>query len=110
MFNCVARLLYNLVSADRYLEQLTQMTFEQIAQFQQDKWLLNVAALLRLDPFLANRVILHWLIVEKVPCTPSENIILEIRRFLGNTKSIKHAMLPGFVVMKQKGCSLIVKK
>lgn len=79
---------------DAFLQRLTQTTFDEIFSCDQvsGKLVGNLAKLQNLDPVLQRRVILHWLISEKITFSVSAGFINEIMRFLASPQGGVHTL------------------
>jgi tRNA(Ile)-lysidine synthase len=76
------RTLHNLSETESFLKQVTQRTFESIAQLKDGTWFVDLAQLEKIKPFMQHRLLMHWLIAEQVPFVPSQSFVQEIKRFL----------------------------
>ncbi len=113
----ITNTMARLKDEDAFLDELTKTTFAQL--FEEDKKPLilpairsqsknvgsksqeraiqtvSLSAFLAIPPTLQQRIIIHWLILEKVAFTPSEGLIEEILRFLrhpnGGSHQISHS-------------------
>lgn len=70
---------------------------------------LPIQKILELNPFFRNQLILTWLIKADIPFTPSQNLIEEIVRFLGNTKSSSHTLYQTWRIIKKR-CYAYIQK
>ncbi|TET06056.1 tRNA lysidine(34) synthetase TilS [Candidatus Dependentiae bacterium] len=100
--------IHHLQKAEKFLEQLTQETFAKVTQQENGKCILLLTSFFQLDPFLQKRVILHWLITEKVPFKPSEGLLNEILRFVQGPDSKKHQIHRFWILVKRKNQLSIV--
>jgi tRNA(Ile)-lysidine synthase len=94
--------IHHLQKAEKFLEQLTQETFNKVTQQENGKYILMLTLFNQLDSFLQKRVILHWLITEKVPFKPSEGLLNEILRFAQGPDSKKHEIHRFWILVKKK--------
>ena len=92
--NNFATTIEKLKEEDELLKRLTQQAFHEIFSYDQPFGIHkgNLAKLQNLDPILQRRVILHWLVAEQIPFTPSAGFINEIVRFLASREGGKHAL------------------
>lgn len=104
------RTLSSLQETEEFLTDLTATTFACIAEKKDDVWLVNTKKLNALTPYLFNRVVLYWLIQEKVPFVPSAGLLDEIQRFLCNQNSKKHTLHRAWSVKKSKECVFIARQ
>lgn len=100
--NNFLRTLTHLQEIETYLTTLTQKTFVTIAHKQDDIWELSVDKFLLLEPVLRYRVLLHWLIVHKIPFTPTQKFLDEILRFLQQPGSKTHHLHKQWSLVKKK--------
>lgn len=103
------RTLKSLHETEDFLIRLTTQTFNVITQFDGVMHQLDIAAFFALDPVLQNRILMHWLIAEQVPYTPSETFLHEIKRFLSNKKHKEHTMHHLWSLHKHDGIASIIK-
>ena len=64
--------------------------------------------LLSLDPYLQKRILMHWLIVNKVPFTPQDSFFNEILRFLSQPGSKTHQIHEQWGIRKEKKMASII--
>lgn len=76
------RTLSSLQETEDFLQHLTESTFENISQRVHDIYQLDAQALLSQHPALLKRLVLHWLISEKVQFPTSKGFLDEIITFL----------------------------
>lgn len=87
------RTINNLAETEAYLVSHTHELFNTLSFLSEHKKLsLDIKKLLTIDFFMQRRLIMHWLCTEKVSFNPSENIILEILRFLRESKASTHTV------------------
>lgn len=86
------RTIDHLIEVEAYLVKHTQTMFTTISFFSNYQLMIDIQKLILADLFMQRRLIMHWLITEKVAFNPSEKIILEILRFLQNKKAATHTI------------------
>lgn len=101
--------LQQLQAAENTVKQLTENLFFELAHKKDEVWFIDAPKLLSLDPYLRNRIILHWLIEERVTFTPSENFFAEIMRFVEQPGSKDHRMHAFWGIRKKKNVLSIYK-
>jgi tRNA(Ile)-lysidine synthase len=87
-----------LQETEEFLKDLTHLTFEQLSNASGQ---LSISGLLQLHPILAKRVILIWLIKNKVRFSPSQSLFDEIGRFLSQTRKGKHTLYGSWQIKKE---------
>lgn len=92
-----AKTVQHLQNTEQFLQKLTEQTFNQITIKQSDSWHLNLAQFFNLDPFLQDRVLLYWLIQEKVSFVPSAGLLQEIKRFLKSSGNSPHRLYTWYI-------------
>lgn len=108
--NNFLRTMHNLRDAENFLSNLTSTVFAQIITIDTDKISMNLEQFHQLDPYLQNRVIIHWLINSQVPFTPTETFIDEIMRFLEQPEDKEHHIHHAWYIKKQHNKAFIVHK
>lgn len=103
------RTLKSLHETEDFLTRLTIQTFNAITEFDGQTYHLNIQAFFALEPVLQNRVLMHWLITEQVPYTPTETFLHEIKRFLSNKKHNEHSMHHLWSLQKDAGKATLLK-
>lgn len=98
-----AKTLDSLHETEEFLQWLTQDTFNTLISGEPEQLKIDQQSFMALDPFLQKRIIMHWLIAERVPFTPSTGLIDEIIRFIVQTKSSSHTLYGKWVIEKKKG-------
>ncbi len=99
--------LESLQETEQFLQNLTVKTYEELVVDSSN--FLCLSKLLALDDFLQNRIILHWLIENKVTFTPSQSFLEEIRKFLHQTKSSSHMIHTNWMIFKKQK-NVFIKK
>lgn len=89
-------------------EFLQQQSAAQLQEMMDKNSGLDIQKLLALHPVLRNRVLIKWLIMHKVPFTPSQGLLDEIVRFLENSKSNSHTLYGKWHL--EKKCSTVILK
>ncbi len=103
------RTLTHLQDIEEFLVQLTKTTFASIATQKNDVWHLEPKKLLALAPILQYRILLHWLIINKVSFTPTQKFLDEILRFLQQPGTKKHQIHEAWTLVKNKDTIFISK-
>jgi tRNA(Ile)-lysidine synthetase-like protein len=98
-----------LKAEDAFLQNLAEKTFTELFSYDASQKAHHVrcAQLLALDGVIVQRIIMHWLIREKVTFTPSTSFINEILRFLGTPNGGSHQISPDAHLHKQRGSAWI---
>ncbi len=101
--------LGTLKEEDAFLQKLAEQTFNEL--FAQDSsthpYRVNCMQLLAHDPVITRRVVIQWLIREKVAFTPSSSLMREILRFLSSPRGGSHQISPTSIICKQRGIAWI---
>lgn len=87
-----------LIETEEFLQELCAAQLQEIMDENKG---LNIQKLLALHPVLRNRLLINWLIMHKVPFTPSQGLLDEIVRFLENTKSNTHTLYQKWQLIKK---------
>jgi tRNA(Ile)-lysidine synthase len=104
------RTLESLQETEQFLQNLTEKTYTQLESLENNVHFLNLCGLLNLDDYLRKRVILFWLIENKVHFTPTESLLNEMQQFLLNKKSNSHALHTTWLIKKKHNKICIIKK
>lgn len=99
------RTLNSLKQTEQFLEKMVQEKFNEISYNNQ----IDLKKLFELDPFLINKIIIFWLIHEKVQFQLTEQFIDEIARFLKTPVGGAHQMHQEWSIEKKKNLAKIVK-
>lgn len=91
-----------LQKTNTYIEQETERALTQLGHLRQETYWIDIKKLLALHPFMRDQVILAWLIKTGVPFAPSQELIEEIVRFLGNNKSSSHTFYQSWQITKKQ--------
>jgi tRNA(Ile)-lysidine synthase len=94
--------LNRLKAAEQFLEQLTTQTFATISSTHDNQCIIDIAALLATNEILLHRLILHWLITEKVTFAVSQALLDEIIRFLRNSNDGTHTIHNQWSLIKKQ--------
>lgn len=101
----------HLKAEDLFLKNLAEQSFknifsydEQHQQYRGDLKKFNI-----LHPILQQRIMVHWLFLEKLPCTISSSFINEILRFLTSARGGKHQIGPSILLHKKQSYCWIEK-
>ena len=105
-----AKTLKRLKQTDAFLHKLTTDTFEQlkIANIK-GILLLNLNQLVKLEPVLQDRILIHWLVQEQVSFVPTKKFLDEITRFLSQSGSKEHQIHHDWKLVKKKNHVYIEK-
>lgn len=96
------RTMHNLHQTESFLHDVTNKTFKSIATLIDGAWHIDINALQNARPFMQHRLLMHWLIAQQVPFTPSQAFLEEIKRFLFNGESKEHSLHKAWVIVKKK--------
>lgn len=99
----------HLQHAELFLKKQTQENLHKTTRQENGKRILLLSSFFQIDPFLQKRVLLQWLIGEKVFFKPSEGLIDEIIRFAGQDGSKKHQIHHSWTIVKKKNQLYITK-
>lgn len=106
--SAIKRSFANLQETEKFLEQLTQQTFEQISRQQNDSIFINQEKFLALEPFLQKRVLLVWLCSANVPFVPTQQFFDEILRFITTSQKNKHQVNKQWWLQRAQGNQLFI--
>lgn len=95
----------NLTQTEQLLQELAAKTLVQISD---EEGSLSIEPLLSLHPVLCNRVLINWLITNKVPFTPSQSLLDEIMRFFKQPGNGKHIFYGKWCIKKNSGYACII--
>lgn len=84
--------------AEEFLQELAAST---LAKLTDQNNALEIKLLLSLHPVVRNRVLIQWLITNKVPFTPSQGFLDEIVRFLEHPHAIQHTFYGKWTLHKE---------
>ncbi|MEX0940493.1 MAG: tRNA lysidine(34) synthetase TilS [Candidatus Babeliales bacterium] len=101
------RTMHNLQQTESFLVDLTQQSFKTIAHLKENTWIIDIDSLYKLHPFMQLRAIMHWLISERVPFTPTERFLEEIKRFLFSAEKKEHQIHHAWAIVKKGQSALI---
>ena len=102
--------LNRLKTTERFLEQLTQKTFDEISSIQNDQRYINIAQLLNTYEPLRSRILMHWLIKENVSFPATHAFLDEMMRFLKNPQGGTHAAHQQWSLVKKQQSAFLIKK
>jgi tRNA(Ile)-lysidine synthase len=93
-----------LKAEDTFLQNLAEKTFNDIFMFDRvaGKYIGNLSQFRDVDPVLQQRVILHWLIKEKIQFAVSANFIHELLRFLQTPTGGAHVVASNAILHKKQ--------
>jgi tRNA(Ile)-lysidine synthase len=86
-----------LIETEEFLQQLCAAELQEIMDGNRG---LYIQKILELHPVMRNRVLINWLIMHKVPFSPSQGLLDEIVRFLENTKATSHTLYQKWQLIK----------
>jgi tRNA(Ile)-lysidine synthase len=101
--------LHRLTATENFLEKFTATTFAAITSQKNDTYILNITDFLALDPVLQHRVLLYWLITEKVPFPITQAFLDEIIRFFKNPRGGTHIIHEQWRIIKKQNEASLVK-
>ena len=101
------RTIKNLTDTHDFLEQHTLALWAKIAR--QDPLEITLEPFLAVHPVMRHRLLLFWLIKEKVPFCPREAFFNEIHRFLSMNSPGEHQVQKGWKIVKKSGHARIEK-
>lgn len=101
----------HLQQTEAFLEQLTATTFATLAHYDDANhcYIINKAALLTQEQFMQNRLIMYWLISERVALPASTSFLDEIVRFLRQPGSKEHTIHHKWRIVKQKNICYVLQ-
>ncbi len=102
--------LNRLKKTEDFLEQLTAEKFNAISSVEKKHLSINIKQFLNLHPVMHYHTLLHWLIVENVPFSPTQAFLDEIIRFLNQPEGKTHHIHKQWSVVKRKGSAFIQTK
>ena len=94
--------LNRLKTTEQFLERLAQKAFEEISSIQNDKQIICMNQFLSYDEALHQRILLYWLINEKVPFPPTQAFFDEIMRFIKNPNGGTHNIHKSWSLVKKQ--------
>jgi len=103
------RTINHLHETELFLEQLTSTLFAHITQFDHEKLMLQISLFCKQEPFIRYRILMHWLINQQVPFTPTHAFLQEIERFLTQPGDKKHQMHHSWHITKKQDRAFIAK-
>lgn len=103
------RTLHNLHQAEAFISYETEKHFHEIAELKNNTWYIDVKKFRICRPFMQNRLLMHWLIAEQVPFTPSQGFLEEIKRFLLQQAGKTHQIHEKWVIDKKQQLAHIKK-
>ncbi len=97
----------HLQKEDAYLQKIAQAFFDKIFTTQNNLLIGNLPEFKKLDPVMQRRVLLRWLIAQRVPFSTSEAFLNELCRFLNQDSGGTH-IISSWTIAK-KGTSFWIK-
>lgn len=105
-----AKTLEQLQETEQFLERLTITTFNDLATAQTDgTFRLNLTRLRALDKVMQYRVLVYWLVREKLPFPVSQGFLDELLRFIMHPHGGTHAITAQWQIKKATGSISICK-
>lgn len=103
--NSFTNTLERLQETERFLVQLTEQYFNDIARFDAklNSYTICKATFLALDPVIRYRLLIHWLALEKVPFPVTQAFLDEIVRFIEQPENKTHTIHHAWELVKKKG-------
>ncbi len=99
--------LNRLQSTEQFLEKLAHKTFEEISCFEDNQRMIDIKQLLDTDETLSKRILMYWLINERVPFPATEAFLNEIMRFLIHKHGGTHATHQKWSLVKKHNKAFI---
>lgn len=100
----------HLGEADDFIEALTKQTLKEVTcPTVQSVEALDLKKFKALHPFIQRRVLMSWLIQQKVTFVPTAAFIDELMRFLLSDRGGKHSVHEGWAIVKKQQCVWIEK-
>ncbi len=99
--------LHNLKQDENYLIHITQQTFDTISYIEDNKRMVDILALFKTHPALHYRLIIHWLISEKVQFPVTQAFFDEIMRFLHTNRGGIHVVNQQWSIVKKQNKAYI---
>ena len=99
--------LNRLKITEEFLEKLTQKTFNEVSYIQDNQRYINIAEFLNVDEPLRSRILMYWLIMEKVSFPITQAFIEEIMRFLQSPQGGTHTLHEAWSIVKKQNSAMI---
>lgn len=97
------RTITSLQETEQFLAELTQQTFDTLATKDNGTYSLSIDKFLALHHVLQYRILMHWMILQRVPFTPTQALLNEIIRFSQQRKSKEHTIYSSWSLCKNNG-------
>jgi len=94
--------LKRLSATEQFLEQLTEKMFNEISQNKEGILFVNLKQLFKLHPVMQYRILLRWLVKQKVKFSVSEGFFDEMIKFLKQPGSKEHQLYHAWYLVKKK--------
>ncbi len=101
--------LKRLQETEQFFEQLTKQMFGTITTEIENKTTLDVEQFFSLHSVMQYRILMHWLVQERVPFSPTQSFLDEVIRFLQQPGSKEHAIHQQWKIIKKKQSAYITK-
>ena len=106
--NNLLQAIDRLQQTDEYLTVHTKEIWQQIAMQEGDAWCVDSEKLLAQQKSMRQRLLLHWLVLERVPFVPTQNFFAEIERFLKHPGSKTHCIHERWGIQKNNQAATII--
>ncbi len=93
----------SLQETESYLQEITKNSFTAMATLNNETYEISVEKFLSLPKIMRYRVLMHWLIAQKVSVTPTQTFFDELVRFLLQKKSLSHSFNEKWALVKEGG-------
>ena len=103
------RTLAQLKETDEFLDEITINTFASVSSIFEHHRIVDTKKFNTLHLILKKRIIIAWLVEEKVPFTPSEKFLREIITFLSKPTGKTHQLHATWSINKKKSLAIISK-
>lgn len=100
----ISKSIEHIQQTERFLQKLTTQTFTALATYDTHKqhYIVDIPKLFAQDPFLQYRLLMHWLILEKMTLPTSSSFLDEVLRFLQQPGSKEHTIHHAWSIVKNK--------
>lgn len=94
--------LNRLKATEDFLDDLTKKVFHEISTFHNNHHLIDITQFFKTHNALHQRIVIHWLITEKVPFLPTEAFFDEIIRFMASPNGGTHTIHKAWSLVKKQ--------
>jgi tRNA(Ile)-lysidine synthase len=99
-----AKTLEQLQNTEQFLEQLTATTFHELARKQPNgSYQMDLAGVRALDKVMQYRLLVYWLVQERLPFPVSQAFLDELLRFIMQPQGGTHTIMAQWQIKKEKG-------